>query len=111
MPAAFQKGFEAVTVDCSLNADGSVKVVNRGLKGGLGGKLKQSTGKAKVADPTTNAKLRFSFFAPFYGITGSSIMATTMNGQSSVSPRRAICGSLPALKSLRRSCCVVWSSA
>lgn len=65
--ASFQKGFEAVTADYSLNADGSVKVVNRGLKGGLGGKLKQSTGKAKVADPTTNAKLRVSFFAPFYG--------------------------------------------
>lgn len=65
--ASFQKGFEAVTADYALNADGTVKVINRGLKGGLGGALKQSTGKAKVADAATNAKLKVSFFGPFYG--------------------------------------------
>lgn len=65
--ASFQKDFEAVTADYSLNADGTVKVVNRGRKGGLGGKLKQSTGRAKIADRATNAKLKVSFFGPFYG--------------------------------------------
>lgn len=65
--ASFQKDFEAVTADYLLNADGTVKVVNRGRKGGLDGKLKQSTGRAKIADRATNAKLKVSFFGPFYG--------------------------------------------
>jgi apolipoprotein D and lipocalin family protein len=65
--ASFQKGYEAVTADYALNVDGTVKVINRGLKGGLGGEIKQSTGKAKVADPASNAKLKVSFFGPFYG--------------------------------------------
>lgn len=65
--ASFQKGMEAVTADYSRNSDGSIRVVNRGRKGGVTGKEKSSTGKAKVVDETTNAKLKVSFFGPFYG--------------------------------------------
>ena len=65
--ASFQKDMEAVTADYSLNNDGSVKVVNSGRKDGLDGKLKSTTGKAKLVDSSTNAKLKVSFFGPFYG--------------------------------------------
>lgn len=65
--ASFQKGLEAVSADYSLNDDGTVRVVNRGRKGGVEGTLKESVGKAKVTDTATNAKLKVSFFGPFYG--------------------------------------------
>lgn len=66
-PAWFQKNCTAVTADYSLRDDGRIKVVNSCRKGALDGKLKQSTGRAKVADPTSNAKLKVSFFGPFWG--------------------------------------------
>ncbi len=65
--ASFQRGCEAVTADYSRNADGSIRVLNSCRKGSLDGKLKTATGKAKIADSQTNAKLKVSFFGPFYG--------------------------------------------
>lgn len=65
--ASFQKDMDGVTADYTLNADGTVRVVNRGRRGGPNGKVSQSVGKAKIADPRTNAKLKVSFFGPFYG--------------------------------------------
>ena len=65
--ASFQKNMEAVTADYSLNTDGSIKVVNRGRKDGINGTEKESVGRAKVVDETSNAKLKVSFFGPFYG--------------------------------------------
>ncbi|SEH13127.1 apolipoprotein D and lipocalin family protein [Sphingopyxis sp. YR583] len=65
--ASFEKGFEAVTADYSLNGDGTVRVVNRGRKGVIAGKQKKSVGRAKLVDRSMNAKLKVSFFGPFYG--------------------------------------------
>jgi apolipoprotein D and lipocalin family protein len=65
--ASFQKGMDGVFADYSLNPDGSVKVVNSGREGGPGGTLKVSRGKARIVDPDTGAKLKVSFFGPFYG--------------------------------------------
>jgi apolipoprotein D and lipocalin family protein len=65
--ASFQKGLEAVSADYSLNADGSIRVVNTGRKGGVDGTPKSATGKAKIVDVVTGAKLKVSFFGPFYG--------------------------------------------
>lgn len=65
--ASFEKNMDEVTAEYSLNADGTVKVVNRGRKAGNSGEFRESVGKAKIADPTTNAKLKVSFFGPFYG--------------------------------------------
>ncbi|WP_334183122.1 lipocalin family protein [Novosphingobium sp.] len=62
--APFQKGMDGVMADYSLSDDGTVKVVNRGLRNG---KWKQSTGKARIVDAATKAKLKVSFFGPFYG--------------------------------------------
>ncbi len=66
-PAWFQKNCTAVTADYSLRDDGLIRVVNSCRKGGLDGPLKQSSGRARVVDPTTNAKLQVSFFGPFWG--------------------------------------------
>jgi apolipoprotein D and lipocalin family protein len=65
--AWFERDLDAVTADYRLNEDGTVTVLNRGRKGGRGGRIKQSTGKAKIADKVTNAKLRVAFVIPFYG--------------------------------------------
>jgi apolipoprotein D and lipocalin family protein len=66
-PAWFQRNCTAVTASYSLRDDGLIKVVNSCRKGSLDGKLKQSTGRAKVVDGETNAKLKVSFFGPFWG--------------------------------------------
>lgn len=65
--APFQKDCEAVTADYSLNKNGSVRVINSCRVGSVDGKLKSATGKAKVTDTVTGAKLKVSFFGPFYG--------------------------------------------
>jgi apolipoprotein D and lipocalin family protein len=61
---SFQKGCEAVTADYSLRADGSVGVANRCRK--PDGSLSQARGRAKVVSQS-GAKLKVSFFGPFYG--------------------------------------------
>jgi apolipoprotein D and lipocalin family protein len=65
--AGFQKDCEGVTADYSLTAPGQIKVINTCLQGSLQGKSKQANGKAKVVEGSQNAKLRVSFFGPFYG--------------------------------------------
>ena len=65
--APFQNGCEAVTADYSLREDGQIKVANACRKGSVVGKLDQAIGKAKVVDIATGAKLKVSFFGPFYG--------------------------------------------
>ena len=66
-PMYFQRGCTATTATYSLREDGLIKVVNRCHKGSLDGKLKEAVGRAKVVDETTNAKLKVSFFGPFWG--------------------------------------------
>ncbi len=55
----------AATAAYSLRADGSINVVNRCRR--LDGSIKEALGRAKIVDRTTNAKLKVSFFGPFYG--------------------------------------------
>jgi apolipoprotein D and lipocalin family protein len=61
----FQKDCDGVTADYSLRDDGNIKVVNTCRK--PDGKVTDAVGKAKVVDTATNAKLKVSFFGPFYG--------------------------------------------
>jgi len=63
---SFERGMVGVSADYSLNNNGTIKVVNRGYKGALDGKLKQITGKAKIPNPKDSGKLRVSFFLFFY---------------------------------------------
>lgn len=62
---AFEKGCEAVTADYARRADGTILVVNTCRK--PGGRTTEARGRAKVVDERTNAKLKVSFFGPFYG--------------------------------------------
>ena len=65
--APFQRDCEAVTADYSRGDNGTVGVLNSCRKGAVDGPLKTAKGKAKVVDPVSNAKLKVSFFGPFYG--------------------------------------------
>ena len=61
----FQKDCDGVTADYALRDDGGISVINTCRK--PDGKIKQAKGKAKVVDTATGAKLKVSFFGPFYG--------------------------------------------
>ena len=66
LPNRFEKKCaDSVTATYSVGTDGKVRVVNRCRK--LSGEYTTATGKAKVVDKTTNAKLKVTFFWPFYG--------------------------------------------
>jgi apolipoprotein D and lipocalin family protein len=54
-----------VAATYELRSDGKIKVVNECRK--ASGEITRATGKAKVADKKTNAKLKVTFFWPFYG--------------------------------------------
>jgi apolipoprotein D and lipocalin family protein len=66
-PAWFQRDCTATTAEYTMRDDGLIKVVNSCRKKSLDGKLKQSTGRAKIVDRESNAKLKVSFFGPFWG--------------------------------------------
>jgi apolipoprotein D and lipocalin family protein len=66
-PAWFQRGCTAVTATYTRRDDGLIGVVNECRKGSLDGKLKRATGRARVVDEATRAKLEVSFFGPFWG--------------------------------------------
>ncbi|PIB90307.1 lipocalin family protein [Caulobacter sp. FWC2] len=63
----FEKGCEGVTAEYSKRPDGLIRVLNTCRQGAVDGPLKTSEGKAKVVDTATNAKLKVSFFGPFFG--------------------------------------------
>jgi len=54
-----------ITADYALLADGKIQVVNTCRQSS--GKLRQSRGYAKIADSSSNAKLKVTFFWPFFG--------------------------------------------
>ncbi|MET0173383.1 MAG: lipocalin family protein [Agrobacterium vaccinii] len=62
-----ERNCEAVTADYSLRKDGMVRVLNTCRDGGINGKHKESEGRAKTVPDSGNAKLKVSFFGPFYG--------------------------------------------
>lgn len=64
LPAKFQEGCNETTATYTLAKDGNISVLNQATKNG---KMKQAKGKAKVVDKNSNAKLKVTFFWPFYG--------------------------------------------
>ena len=58
---SFERGVEQAKANYTQNADGTIKVVNSGIKNG---KPKTAVGKGKTTD--TPGLLRVSFFGPFY---------------------------------------------
>jgi apolipoprotein D and lipocalin family protein len=66
LPNRFDKKCaDSVTATYPLRSDEKVDVVNRCRK--ANGQYTTATGKAKVVDKKTNAKLKVTFFWPFYG--------------------------------------------
>lgn len=66
LPNRFQKKCaDSVTANYTLRSDESIQVVNRCRK--ASGEFTTATGKAKIVDKKTNAKLKVTFFWPFYG--------------------------------------------
>lgn len=61
----FERNLNNTTANYSINADGSIKVVNRGYNYKTR-EWKQATGKAKFAGKSNVARLKVSFFGPFY---------------------------------------------
>ncbi len=64
LPAKFQDGCSETTATYTLNDDGTISVRNECIRNG---KPKTAKGKAKVVDQSTRAKLKVTFFWPFYG--------------------------------------------
>lgn len=64
LPARFQEGCSDTTATYTLSKDGSISVLNECIRNG---KVKKAKGKAKVVDKSSGAKLRVTFFRPFYG--------------------------------------------
>jgi Bacterial lipocalin len=66
MDFRFERNLNNTTANYSLNPDGSIKVDNRGYNFKTN-EWKQAIGKAKFAGNENIAKLKVSFFGPFYG--------------------------------------------
>jgi apolipoprotein D and lipocalin family protein len=62
----FERGCEAVTADYSLLPDGRVGVINTWRKGAPNGRLRWARARGKVVRGSQSAKLKISFFGPFY---------------------------------------------
>lgn len=66
-PNNFEENCEGVTAEYGERDDGLISVTNTCRKGGVDGEIEQATGRAKIVDEKTNAKLKVSFFGPFWG--------------------------------------------
>lgn len=62
----FERNLNNTTAQYSLNDDGSIRVVNRGFNY-VKGQWKESVGKARFVASPDEARLKVSFFGPFYG--------------------------------------------
>lgn len=65
LPHSFERGLDHVRAEYSIQPDGTIRVINRGIRDG---KEKTITGKAKLKDRHSGkGELKVSFFGPFYG--------------------------------------------
>ena len=72
MDFRFERGLSRVTARYSLAGKGVIRVENRGYDEGRD-KWKESIGKAKAAGDPSEARLKVSFFGPFY--SGYNVLA------------------------------------
>ncbi len=62
----FERGCEAVTAEYAPRADGLIEVINTCHEGTPDGHVRVSKGRARVVKGSQNAKLKVSFFGPFF---------------------------------------------
>ena len=65
MDFRFERNLNNTTANYSFNNDGSIKVENRGFNY-ITNEWKQAIGKAKFVDSPDEARLKVSFFGPFF---------------------------------------------
>ena len=63
----FERNCEAVTAEYRAQAGGTIQVINSCRQGAVTGPLKVAKGRAKVVPGSGDAKLKVSFFGPFFG--------------------------------------------
>ena len=56
-----------MTAEYSLRKNGDIEVVNTCIQDTLDGEVRKVRGKARVVDKATGARLKVSFFWPFWG--------------------------------------------
>ena len=61
-----QRGCEGVTAEYTLRDDGLVGVLNTCRQDSRDGEIRTAEAKAKIVEGSGNAKLKVSFFGPFY---------------------------------------------
>ena len=66
-PIRAQRGCTGVTATYTVREDGEIDVFNRCRKYALDGPEDSVSGRARVVDEATNARLEVSFFRPFWG--------------------------------------------
>lgn len=64
LPHSFERNMEYVYADYTLNDDGSIKIVNSGIRDG---KRRFIEGVGRLVDSSGTGELKISFFRPFYG--------------------------------------------
>jgi apolipoprotein D and lipocalin family protein len=62
----FERNCEAVTARYALREDGEVSVLNTCRRGGVDGPESRSEGRARIVEDSGGARLKVSFFGPFY---------------------------------------------
>ena len=62
----FERDCEGVTAEYRKRDNGEIEVINTARKSSLAGPVKTAHGKARVLPGSDNAKLKVSFFGPFY---------------------------------------------
>lgn len=67
LPNGFERDCEGVTAHYTRKPDGMIRVVNTCRAGAPDGTPRSATGRAKIVDQVSNAKLKVSFFGPFWG--------------------------------------------
>lgn len=67
LPNKFEEGLECVTANYTLLENGKVEVLNQGYLETDHSKIKSAKGKAYIPDKNEPAKLKVTFFWPFYG--------------------------------------------
>ncbi|MFT6395491.1 MAG: apolipoprotein D and lipocalin family protein [Bradymonadia bacterium] len=66
-PNPFEEDCEAPTAEYALRDNGRLSVTNTCRLGSVDGERDVANGRARVVDEVTNAKLKVSFFGPFWG--------------------------------------------
>jgi len=96
---SFERGMSDVSATYTAQADGSVKVVNRGYTADLG-RWREALGRAVFTGPTDTGSLKVSFFGPFYGGYHVAALDPDYRWSLVVGPDRSYCWILARDKQL-----------